>query len=100
MNGGNIARNQTSVRSVRALLILSLGVMIGCSGTPVLPQTTIYRSGLNHVYLEKDPDSRSNDHPASLTPSEVGSLLRGVRVWKQRNLVYRLFGSPLEPFPP
>ncbi|HWV44804.1 MAG TPA: hypothetical protein VN039_02075 [Nitrospira sp.] len=95
MNGGNITDNQSVARSVRAVLILSLGLMIGCAGTLVGPQTTIYRSGLNHVYLETDPDSSSNDHPTQLTSSDVGSLLRGVRVWKQRNFLHRLYsGEP------
>ncbi len=95
MNGGNITDNQSVARSVRAVFILSLGLMIGCAGTPVGPQTTIYRLGLNHVYLETDPDSSSNDHPAQLTSSDVGSLLRGVRVWKQRNFLHRLYsGEP------
>lgn len=95
MNGGNITDNQSVARSVRAVLILSLGLMIGCASTPVGPQTTIYRSGLNHVYLETDPDSSSNDHPTQLTSSEIGSLLRGVRVWKQRNVLHRLYsGEP------
>jgi hypothetical protein len=96
MNGWNTADNQTAAGSVRALLILSLGVMIGCAGAPAAPQTTIYRSGFNHVYLEQDPDSRSNAHPAALTPSEVSSLLRGVRVWTQRNLVHRLYSGEAE----
>jgi hypothetical protein len=55
----------------------------------------IYKSGLNQVYLEKDPDSASNAHPAMLSQSEVGALLRGVRVWKQRNPIHRIYaGEP------
>lgn len=95
MNGGNIPDNQSVARSVRAVLILSFSLMIGCAGTPVGPQTTIYKSGFNHVYLETDPDSSSNDHPTQLTSSEIGSLLRGVRVWKQLNFFHRLYsGEP------
>lgn len=95
MSGRNITDNQSVAWSVRAVLVLSLGLTIGCASTPVGPQTTIYKSGLNHVYLETDPDSSSNDHPTQLTPSEIGSLLRGVRVWKHRNIFHRLYsGEP------
>jgi hypothetical protein len=69
--------------------------MTGCASVSPVPETVIYKAGLNQVHLEKDPDSVSNSHPAILTQSEVGALLRGVRVWKQRNLIHRLYaGEP------
>jgi hypothetical protein len=49
---------------------------------------------LNTVRLEQDPDSVSNAHPATLTPAEVGTLLRGVRASERRNIAHRLiFGQ-------
>lgn len=78
------------------LLVLSLGIIPGCASTSVAPEMSIYQSGLNRVYLEKDPGSDVNTHPATITPSEVGSLLRGVRIWKQRNVVHRLLSGEAE----
>ena len=54
---------------------------------------TIHQSGLNTVWLEPDPDSTSNAHPVSLTTTEVGTLLRGVRSWERRNALHRLFAG-------
>ncbi|UVT17106.1 MAG: hypothetical protein H8K04_06015 [Nitrospira sp.] len=80
----------------RTLLVLSIAIMNGCAGTSVAPEMSIYQSGLNRVYLEKDPAPHVNTHPAALTPSEVGSLLRGVRIWKQRNMVHQLLSGEAE----
>lgn len=96
MNRGNIVDNRIAVRLVRILLVASFGLVTGCAGTPPVPGTVIYRSGLNQVHLEKDPSSVSNTHPTALTPSEVGSLLRGVRVWKHRNVIHRLYSGEAE----
>ena len=71
----------------------TLMVAVGCAGTPDTPPKTIYESGRNQVRLVKDPDSTSNTHPASLTPAEVGTLLRSVRSWEQRNVIHRLFAG-------
>ncbi len=60
---------------------------------PVSPQKTIYESGLNTVRLEGDPNSTSNSHPAALTATEVGTLLRGVRAWERRNFIHRLYAG-------
>jgi hypothetical protein len=35
----------------------------------------------------------SNSHPAMLTATEVGTLLRGVRAWERRNVIHRLFAG-------
>jgi hypothetical protein len=72
-------------------LIAGLSLVTGCASQPLAPQKTIYESGLNTVRLEADPDSTSNTHPITLTPTEVGTLLRGVRSWERRNFFHRLF---------
>lgn len=80
--------------SRRANLILAfIGVMVaaGCAAQTPTPSKTVYQSGLNQVRIEKDPASTMNAHPASLTATEVGTLLRGVRVWERRNALHRLF---------
>ena len=79
---------------LRALfLITTMSVVTGCASQPLTPQKTIYESGLNTVRLEGDPDSTANTHPAALTPTEVGTLLRGVRSWERRNVIHRLFSG-------
>jgi hypothetical protein len=75
------------------LAVTTLMAVVGCAGTPEAPPKTIYESGRNQVRIVKDPDSTSNAHPASLTPAEVGTLLRSVRSWEQRNFIHRLFAG-------
>lgn len=85
---------EKSTWSVRALLVLmGITVLAGCAGQPLAGQKTIYESGLNTVRLEGDPDSTVNAHPATLTATEVGTLLRSVRTWERRNLIHRLFAG-------
>jgi hypothetical protein len=65
----------------------------GCAGTPDTPPKTVYESGRNQVRLVKDPDSASNSHPATLSPTDIGTLLRNVRAWERRNIIHRLFSG-------
>ena len=92
MNGIEHPRQHPLSR--RANLILAfIGVMVaaGCAAQTPTPSKTVYQSGLNQVRIEKDPASTTNAHPASLTATEVGTLLRGVRIWERRNPLHRLF---------
>ena len=92
MNGINHSQQRTATR--RASLILALvGVVMatGCASPATTPPKTVYQSGLNQVRIEKDPASTTNAHPASLSATEVGTLLRGVRIWERRNALHRLF---------
>lgn len=75
------------------LLLLAVAASAGCTGQPVNGHKTIYESGLNTVRIEADPDSSSNTHPAALTATEVGTLLRSIRSWERRNLIHRLFAG-------
>ena len=94
MNSIRYSGNSHNLQSVLALFILlGLTVIAGCASQPVSPQKTIYESGLNTVRLEGDPDSTSNTHPTALTPTEVGTLLRGVRSWERRNMIHQLFSG-------
>jgi len=79
------------VRSV--LILMTLTLLPSCSSQSSGPTKFIYRSGLNQVLLEKDPDSSTNAHPANLSPTDIGTLLRSVRAWERRNLVHRLFSG-------
>lgn len=90
----NISHPPQRPLSPRAGLILAfIGVVAaaGCAPQSPAPSKTIYQSGFNQVRIEKDPSSTTNTHPASLTATEVGTLLRGVRVWERRNALHRLF---------
>ena len=95
MKNRNFTERHHVRRVARVLFVLGLAAMAGCTSVSPVPETIIYKSGLNEVYLEKDPDSVSNSHPTMLSQSEVGALLRGVWVWKDRNLIHRLYaGEP------
>ena len=77
------------------LMIIGLSIVIGCASQPVTQKKMIHQSGLNTVWLERDPDSAANTHPVALTATEVGTLLRGIRSWERRNLLHRLYaGQP------
>jgi hypothetical protein len=94
MNSIRHAGNPHPLWSVRTVvMLLGLTVLAGCASQPVSPPRTIYESGLSTVRVEGDPDSTSNTHPAALTPTEVGTLLRGVRSWERRNVFHRLFSG-------
>ncbi len=74
-------------------LSVGLSLLTGCASKPISPPKAIYESGLSTIRLEQDPDSMSNSHPAMLTATEVGTLLRGVRAWERRNVIHRLFAG-------
>ncbi len=92
MNGnGNAARQRHPWPGHAFVILLGLTVVAGCASRPVTAPKAIYQSGLNQVRVEQDPDSTANTHPAALTATEIGTLLRGVRVWERRNVLHRLF---------
>jgi hypothetical protein len=76
------------------VLIAALSVITGCASSKPAPGPKIvYESGLKVVHLEQDPDSTSNSHPVGLTPTQVGTLLRGIRTSERRNIIHRLFAG-------
>jgi hypothetical protein len=77
----------------RVLLIAGLVATIGCASQPTTQPKPILEAGRNVVNLEPDTDSTTNSHPAKLTPSEAGTLLRGVRAWERRNFLHRLYAG-------
>jgi hypothetical protein len=94
MNGRK--RGGTQLRILVSLSILASAsglVLSGCTSKPATPSKIVYESGLKVVRLEQDPDSTANSHPVTLTASEVGTLLRGVRTWERRNPIHRLFAG-------
>jgi len=77
------------------VMIVIVSAASGCASQSPSTHKIIQQSGRNTVGLEPDPEATTNSHPASLTPTEVGMLLRGVRSWERRNLVHRLYaGQP------
>jgi hypothetical protein len=75
------------------MIIVGLLVATGCGSMPDPQPRTIYESGRNHVRLVKNPESASNTHPATLSPTEIGILLRSVRAWERRSFIHRLFSG-------
>jgi hypothetical protein len=77
-------------------MLLAVTAMAFAMGTPacatkkVTPGRPIAEEGLNIVRIEANPHSGQNTQPVALTPTEVATLLRGVRVWEHRNVVHRL----------
>ena len=92
MNGIRYPQPRTvSHRTTLIFAFFGLMVAAGCAAPTPTPPKMIYQSGLNQVRIEKDPASTINVHPASLSATEVGTLLRGVRIWERRNALHRLF---------
>lgn len=91
MNGHTV--HQTRLRTWLLLMMIAGLFVTGCAGAPGKPQKTIYQSGLNVVRLDTDRDGAANSHPVTLSPTEVGTLLRSVRAWEQRNFIHRLFAG-------
>jgi hypothetical protein len=76
-------------------MLVGLIIIAGCASQPSVPHKMIMQTGRNTVWLEPDSDSAVNTHPVTLTPTEVGTVLRGIRSWERRNLLYRLYaGQP------
>ena len=94
MNRATHLTPQTHPWSSRGLFLLAgLLFITGCATQPAVPQKTIYESGFNTVRVEGDPDSSANTHPATVTATEIGTLLRNVRVWERRNAIHQLFSG-------
>jgi hypothetical protein len=93
MKKWHLSENYLAGWVISLLILIGSTVGAGCAGTPDSPPKTIYESGRNQVRLVKDIESTSNAHPATLSPSEIGTLLRNVRVWERRNVVHRLFSG-------
>lgn len=89
-------RQPDSRWSLRAgVMLVGLIIIAGCASQPSVPHKMIMQTGRNTVWLEPDSDSAVNTHPVTLTPTEVGTVLRGIRSWERRNLLYRLYaGQP------
>lgn len=79
---------------VWAMALFVAGSQLGaCASTPAQAPKIIYQSGLNVVRVEADPNGVPNSHPATLSATEIGTLLRSVRAWEQRNFIHRIFSG-------
>ena len=76
--------------TVWAALLVAGSLLGACAGAPAQSPKIIYQSGLNVVRLEADSNGTPNSHPATLSATEMGTLLRSVRAWEQRNFLHRL----------
>jgi hypothetical protein len=83
-----------SISRFRSLLLVfafaAILNSIGCAATSPPHIRTVSEEGLNVVRVEANPGTERNTHPVALTAGEVGTILRGVRVWEQRNVIHRL----------
>jgi hypothetical protein len=85
--------HQTRHRNWLLLLMIAGLFVTGCAGPQAKPQKIIYQSGLNVVRLDSDRNGSANSHPVTLSATEIGTLLRSVRAWEQRNFIHRLFAG-------
>lgn len=72
------------------LASLALGAWVGCAAKPAQQTKAVSEEGFNVVRLEPSQEEEPNTHPLALSPSEVATILRGVRVWERRNVIHRL----------
>lgn len=94
MNGIRTPQAPEMFRSFHVVLVLAgLMAVIGCTSQPPAKTTSVLEAGRNVVRIESDPESTSNSHPATLTSTEIGTLLRGIRSWERRNVFHRLFSG-------
>lgn len=72
-------------------IMLPIGLWsVGCASKAAVAGKPILEEGRNTVLIEPDGRTEPHSHPVQLTPTEVATLLRGVRTWERRNLIYRL----------
>lgn len=92
MRSTDSAQQLISRRSSLVLVLAFAAILssVGCAAQSPQLLTPVSEEGLNVVRIEVNPGTDRNTHPVALTPSEVGTILRGVRVWEQRNVIHRL----------
>ena len=82
---------RSSVLSASLLVVVFVTPLTaGCAAKSAQQITPVSEEGLNVVRLEQTVGTEPNTHPVTLSPSEVGTILRGIRVWERRNVVHRL----------
>jgi hypothetical protein len=77
---------------ISASLLAGLA-LAGCASKAGAPIKTVSELGLNTVRLEIEPGGHADTHPVTLSPAEIGTVLRGVRAWEQRNVIHRLYAG-------
>jgi hypothetical protein len=65
--------------------------VIGCVPTPELKGREVTVVGLNDVALVAEEDFERNDHPITLTPTDIATLLHRVLYHERRNFLSRRF---------
>lgn len=81
-----------NLRRQGMLLFLSL-TLIGCVETPEVKGREVVIVGFNDVLLVPEEESQRNDHPVTLTPTEIGTLLHRVLYSERRNFLSRLISG-------
>lgn len=78
----------------RLVLLLSLSLtLIGCAEIPEVKGRVMFVVGFNEVRLMPEDGAQRNNHPVTLSPTEIGTLLHRVLYGEQRNFLHRLIGG-------
>ena len=72
------------------VVLMAILSTVGCAKQAPQHITPVSEEGLNVVRIETTSGTERNTQPVALTPSEVGTILRGVRVWEERNVIHCL----------
>jgi len=74
-----------------AIAPIAFIAIAGCAGKPATTTTTVAEEGFNIVRVESNLEAKqASTQPLSLAPTEVATILRGLRAWEQRNILHRL----------
>lgn len=74
------------------VLFLSL-ILIGCVQTPEIKGREVVAVGFNDVLLVPEDEAQRNDHPVTLTPTEIGTVLHRVLYSERRGFLSRLISG-------
>lgn len=87
-------------RGFTALVCLLFSV-VGVGGCARLPYTTkvVHEDRRVEVTLQREVDPSGYAHPVSLTPEEVGSILKGFSIRPQKSMPTRWFTDEVPPKP-
>jgi len=94
MRSTHFRKVRPAVLSVMLLVLAFVAPLTaGCAAKSAQQITPVSEEGLNVVRLEQTAGTEANTHPVTLSPSEVGTILRGIRVWERRNFIHRFVSS-------
>jgi len=66
---------------------------MGCAEVPEVKGRAIFVAGFNEVYLVPEGGSHRNNHPVTLTPTEIGTVLHRMLYSERRGFLSRLISG-------